>query len=265
MEWFKGFVAILIAFIFIACFIGVLHYTSFERHHTHDWPSNQTQTQQSVDAYTSDSSLQHSDHKAQIVMAAAAVLGIFVASFGLFLIGKTLRATNKGTIAMHEALEEAKNASYRELRAYLGVTVTVEPLKKNKPACITIKILNFGQTPAYNVGFDWCFTDTSYQWNTQNSGPKVTLNPQESFTPILETHIVYEDILKREDWFLHLDIYFIDHRSEGRFVKYIFSTKRADMPTWEFNTALGEFTLVGEQGMKVAKMETADLKPRQFK
>ena len=136
-----NFLAALTAVVFVACFIAVLHYTSFERHHTHDWPQEQSQTNQNGsnendvvnnplitdadrvkpfrptnssrngNAYTSKESLQHDDHKAQILMAFFALLGLLIGAWGIYLLAKTMVATEKGAVAMNDALIEAKEAT----------------------------------------------------------------------------------------------------------------------------------------------------------
>ena len=151
-----NFLAAVIVVSFVMCFIAVLHYTSFERHHTHDWPSNQTQTQQitpnqnyvtneapitgtngvkplspakprqSTGAYSGNNSLQHYDHKAQIIMAFGTLFGLVVALSGLYLIGKTLRATKVGTTAMQGALIEAKDATKAAWKAASAAQRTLE-------------------------------------------------------------------------------------------------------------------------------------------
>jgi|GEM_PF-5902696 len=141
MGWFKGFVAALVAFVFTACFIGVLHYTSFERHHTHDWPHQhanhgsitgyednpstyppvtitdgseaplRAKPTQTNPAHTDDKSLEHYNHKAQVFMAVFAGLGLMIGALGLFFIWRTLGETKKAAIAASRTLDEATKAT----------------------------------------------------------------------------------------------------------------------------------------------------------
>ena len=147
MEWFKGFVALLIALTFTACFIGVLHYTSFEQNHTHDWPSNQTQAQQTTDnqydvkgikplspnkslkstsAYPNDNSLQRYDHKAQIIMALIAFLGLMVAGVGLYFLRRTVVYTSEAASSTSKALEVARNATKAEFQPYISTLECID-------------------------------------------------------------------------------------------------------------------------------------------
>jgi len=150
----------LIASVFIMCctlcFIAVLHYTSFERHHTHDWPkehskhsqettnpnkiSNGTavsilnryesldgaKPRQSYPAYTDYSSLQKDDHKAQIAMAFFTLIGLLIGGAGLIMIWKTLTATQdaassakNATSAAWEAVRVAKETAEQDTRPWI--------------------------------------------------------------------------------------------------------------------------------------------------
>lgn len=140
------------------CLIAVMYFTSFERHHTHNWPSQTSYAEQETSdqngvtnessispfdrnkpinsappsqtnpAYTNQQSLQHYDHKSQIFMAIFTGFGIVVALVGLYMIWRTLIYTGSAATAATETLkvaqktiEETKIASANSLRAYVGV------------------------------------------------------------------------------------------------------------------------------------------------
>lgn len=197
-----NFLAALIVMTCGFCFIAILHYTSFERHHTHDWPQEQSQAtqearnqqdipdgalvpdtdrikplhsanpRQSTSAYSSKESLQHYDHKSQILMAIATIIGIVIAIVGLIFLWRTLVATQSAAQYTGETLkiakdtlESSKRATRAELQPYLdavlikkpSVMIGVESDYFEIAINGKIKITNRGKTPAIhlfgNVGF----------------------------------------------------------------------------------------------------------------
>jgi len=74
-------------------------------------------------------SLHVQDHKAQIQMARAAWVGLALGVLGTALIGLTLKYTHDASKLTRDALEVTKDTSYKELRAYLGLTLNVVPIE----------------------------------------------------------------------------------------------------------------------------------------
>jgi len=75
-------------------------------------------------------SLHVQDHKAQIQMARAAWVGLALGVLGTALIGLTLKYTHDASKLTRDALEVTKDISYKELRAYLGLTLNVVPIEE---------------------------------------------------------------------------------------------------------------------------------------
>lgn len=158
MEWFKGFVAVLIAIVFTACFIGVLHYTSFERQHSHNYSHEHSYQEDGRSSQvepplktsipvldciptpnapnicerpnksSQNQGLSNADHYSQIVMAFFAFFGLIVGGYGLYFLWRTVEYTRKASKSAEETLtvandtlEATKINSRRELRAYLSV------------------------------------------------------------------------------------------------------------------------------------------------
>jgi len=181
------------------CIIALMYFTSFERHHTHDWPSEQfhsqeesitksqitsdspaqiegsivktrNDTRQNALAYSNSKSLQHYDHKAQIVMAFLAGLGLLLTLGGLYLIGLTLKETreaakaaNATIIVTNKSHDENVSSNKRAQRAYLSYAKAyIRKFEVGSHIEIGAEIKNFGTTPAtYYTGIAQFFTDTA--------------------------------------------------------------------------------------------------------
>jgi len=133
-----NFLAAIIVVMCGVCFIAILHYTSFQRHHSHDWPHKHqnsgdvsphndnvssgtsiskfngiekfgsAEPSKTKNAYTNGNSLQHYDHKSQVAMAFFTLLGLLVAIGGLILIWRTLVSTQKAAQAAADTLQVAR-------------------------------------------------------------------------------------------------------------------------------------------------------------
>ena len=165
MEWFKGFVAVLIAIVFTACFIGVLHYTSFERQHSHNYSHEHSYQEDGRSSQvepplktsipvldciptpnapnicerpnksSQNQGLSNADHYSQIVMAFFAFFGLIVGGYGLYFLWRTVEYTRKASKSAEETLtvandtlDSTKRATRAELQPYLDAILTEKPL-----------------------------------------------------------------------------------------------------------------------------------------
>ena len=191
MGWFKGFVAVLIAFTFTACFIGVLHYTSFERQHSHDYShehSNQdngggnevkptletpipvfngipapsaADICEGAEQNSPNQGLSDADHYSQIVMAFFTFGGLIIGGYGLYFIWRTVEYTRKASEDARNALTESKKMTalvIQEQRPWIYIDRSVEcdfAINENGVVRLTWfkTIQNIGKTPAYDFRF----------------------------------------------------------------------------------------------------------------
>lgn len=186
----------IIAFTLVFCgtmlLIAAMYFASFERHHTHDWPEQQshsesktspendevrrssglidpnrpvsdTNNKQYYPAHTNASSLQHYDHKAQILMAVFTAIGLVIGGAGLWMIYRTLIETGSAAVSAKDSLALERDNSRLELQPY--ITLQVKGFKKVPTTrtsnilgdrtefgyIVSVEIKNIGKTPAENM------------------------------------------------------------------------------------------------------------------
>lgn len=204
------------------CFIAILYFTSFERHHTHNWPQQESygesvasqesdmvtsglsetsrggpetksQNEEDYPPYTDREKLQHDDHKAQIFMAGFTFIGLLIGGAGLYLIARTLIETQKasdvakrGTDAAWRALEIAQDTAEKQLRAYI-VIESIEQVRVdyNNPPVFIATMRNTGQTPAKRIDRFVAFTAVS-----EDVRPRFAFRDAEGNLPDLPSYIL---------------------------------------------------------------------------
>jgi len=213
-----------------------------------------------------------SDLTAQWRMANVTERAFWAGTIGLIFLAITLYESASAAQMTKNALELTKSNSYKELRAYLGIKIDAVPVEGGmKNLAVATTIFNSGQTPAYDIRLIYSLYNAMPQWGAKVEDTTAILNPNEAFSPTLESKFENAAVVASQDViFLNLHIVFTDMNSHERWLKFTFSKNGADWPrkVTKIPKRLNKDgrppkvveVIEGDTGMYLVKMETGDLK-----